>query len=127
MKADIDEHGCLRVTPETPLERYTLYMWWAGWDRDAGTQTSTLMIDVGRARGFIVPTTQELLDDASRSRLGAAYCRCGAGSNSGEPCVYYFSAGVRLRCRRCGSGADPTPSIETAVAAWNEVQASSPP
>ena len=46
MKADIDERGCLRVTPETPLERYALGMWWVGWNRDAGAQSSTLMLNL---------------------------------------------------------------------------------
>ncbi len=45
MKAEIDERGCLTITPETALETYALRKWWDGYDTTAKTCESMLCVE----------------------------------------------------------------------------------
>lgn len=49
MRAEINEKGCLTVSPETPLELYALIKWYEEWDAPAGESRSVLLIDTSVA------------------------------------------------------------------------------
>lgn len=50
MKAEIDEHGCLLLQAETPLEAFALEAWHRGWME----KRTVMRVDIPKRAGDII-------------------------------------------------------------------------